>query len=341
VGSLANQFLHFLLAGIFRAAGAAEPASGDAPTHPLDRLAGGGWAAGLLRLALGVGIVVALLLLAGKKALDPLLRTDRLGHLALGALLILGERTLRIVKWHAILQRLPLVPRPPGFLLRIQFIGLLFNQLAPVSELLKAWAVSRTRRDVLLALETMVLDIAALSLVVGAVGAAGAVVLIASDATPWLAVPGVAIAAGSLALVLLIRYRRRNEAARTPGLPLRVWLLSFGETACVLGAYVLGLYAVGVPVPAMFAVAVLPLLYLSQVVMFTPSGLGVREALFAAVLGGLSAAPTETGVAMGLIVSAMYLLVALGAGSVALLLPGGGTAALRRRVDEPRRSAVL
>jgi hypothetical protein len=56
--------------------------------------------------------------------------------------------------------------------------------------------------------------------------------------------------------------------------------------------------------------------------MLTPSGLGVREGLFALIFSSVSASPGKTGIAVGVCVSAVYLVVAIVGGGAALVWPG-------------------
>ncbi|MBI5487251.1 MAG: flippase-like domain-containing protein [Deltaproteobacteria bacterium] len=304
------------------AAEAAEP--GDQPLrHPLDRLTAGGWVAGLARLAAGAALLTILVVVVGTDVLAPLLRFENAGLLLGGAVLVFAERFVRILKWHAILQGLPLVPRNWTFLLRLQLVGLLANLAIPSSEPLKVWAVCRTRRDIVLASETLVLDIAALSAAVG-LGAliVAAALALAAAAPGWLPLPGAMLLALSAGVVAAIRWRPRRDPNAVPRLPPRAWALSAAEAGCVYGIHFAAMTAAGVPMGWAWAAAILPLLYLGQLVMLTPSGLGVREALFALIFSGISASPGKTGVAVGVCVSAMYLAVAVAGGAAALAWPG-------------------
>jgi uncharacterized membrane protein YbhN (UPF0104 family) len=296
----------------------------DAPVrHPLDRLTAGGWAAGLARLLAGVALLAILVVVAGTEVLAPLLRFENAGPLLVAAVLVFAERVVRVVKWHAILQGLPLMPRSWTFLLRIQLVGLLANLAIPSSEPLKVWAVSRTRRDVVLASETLVLDIAALSAAVGLGALAVAAVLVTFAGTPaWLPFPGAVLLVLSAAVVAVIRWRRRRDPLAVPRMPARAWALAVAEAGCVYGIHYLAMSAAGVPMGWARAAAILPLLYLGQLVMLTPSGLGVREGLFALIFSSVSASPGKTGIAVGVCVSAVYLVVAIVGGGAALVWPG-------------------
>jgi uncharacterized membrane protein YbhN (UPF0104 family) len=93
------------------------------------------------------------------------------------------------------------------------------------------------------------------------------------------------------------------------------------ETACQIVLYGLALHALGVPITVTLILALSPVLFLADLIMITPSGLGMREALFAVVLPLLAGATAETGVAAGLLVSSMLLVATLAGGGLALLLP--------------------
>jgi hypothetical protein len=224
----------------------------DAPVrHPLDRLTAGGWAAGLARLLAGVALLAILVVVAGTEVLAPLLRFENAGPLLVAAVLVFAERVVRVVKWHAILQGLPLMPRSWTFLLRIQLVGLLANLAIPSSEPLKVWAVSRTRRDVVLASETLVLDIAALSAAVGLGALAVAAVLVTFAGTPaWLPFPGAVLLVLSAAVVAVIRWRRRRDPLAVPRMPARAWALAVAEAGCVYGIHYLAMSAGPGPPPS-------------------------------------------------------------------------------------------
>ncbi|MDI7266731.1 MAG: lysylphosphatidylglycerol synthase transmembrane domain-containing protein, partial [Myxococcota bacterium] len=302
---------------------------GHGPRHPLERLTGRNWAIGLARLAVAVAIAGAAVAYAGRETWDVLLRIEHLPWLAAGTALTLAQRVLRIRKWAWIVEGFPLPHRPWAWLLRIQFVGLFANLVVPVSEALKVWAISDRRRDVTPAVETLVMDTAQEALAVGAVALAAALVAMGPGGW-WTCLPGGCV----LLLAALVAAAVRMRPRRVPGYAVRLWprmlAVSFLEAACLLGAYAAALAAVGVDMPAAFLVAVFPLLYMSHVVSLTPAGLGVREALFALVFGGLSRTPTEIAVATALMISAMQIVVAVGAGGIALAWPG-------RAVERPPR----
>ena len=288
--------------------------------HPLDNLTSRGWAGGLLRLAAAAALLALVLAFTDRQTWDLLLQVENLPFFAAGAALTALQRVLRVVKWAAMIQGLPLLQRPVAWLLRVQLIGMLINLVIPVSEALKTWAVSRDRRDVALAAESILLDTALLSVVVGIIGL-GAGLLMPIGALGWLPWLVLGLTALSVAVSALIRHRPRPTGAVLRISPTTL-ALSTLEALCILGVFALALNAIGAAASPLFLAAIFPLLYLSHLVMLTPSGIGVREAVFAAVFGALSDTPAEAAVAMGLFISAMQLLVAVAGGGLAVLLPG-------------------
>ena len=125
----------------------------------------------------------------------------------------------------------------------------------------------------------------------------------------------------------------RNSELRVANLPVLGWTIL--ETLCQLATYVLAVTAVGAELPATRTVAMAPLVYISDLVMITPAGLGLREALFAAVFDGLSGAPADLGVAAGLVISAMLFVAAAVGGGIAALLPTKNVATASRDRAEP------
>lgn len=307
------------------AAAAASPSD----PHPLDRLAGRGWAGGLVRLAVAAVVLAVVLTVTGSEALDQLLSARHAPAFVAGALLIGAERVVRIVKWSRLVARAGLLPRTLGDLLRVQLVGLLANLAVPVSELLKIWAVSRDRRDAARAVETIAVEVAWLSAVVGllGLGAGAALALSGGDGAGWLWAPGAGLLAASLGALGGLWLQPKSH--KVPTLPSTV-LLSAVEAACVLGVYAIAMQALGLGLAPLTLVAVYPLLYLSHLVVLTPSGLGVREALFALVFAQVSDTPAKAAAAVGLMVSASQLALTLVAGGLALLVPG---ASMRERPE--------
>ncbi len=102
---------------------------------------------------------------------------------------------------------------------------------------------------------------------------------------------------------------------------------TIAETGCQLAVYALAVEAIGVELTVTQLMVLSPVLFLADLVMITPSGLGLREVLFAVVLQTLSGAPPDAAVAVGLLVTTMLLLTATIGGAVALAVPQSKTAA--------------
>lgn len=306
---------------------AAPPQQASADAHPLDRLAGRGWAGGLARLAVAAVVLAVVLTVTGSEALDQLLDARHAPAFAAGAVLVGVQRVVRIVKWSRLVKRAGLLPRALGDLLRVQFVGLLANLAIPVSELLKIWAVSRDRSDAPHAVETIAVEVAWLSAIVGLLGLGAGATLALSGATEagWLWAPGAGLLATSLGTLGGLWFQPKSR--KVPTLASTV-LLSAVEAVCILGVYAIAMQSLGLGLEPLTLVAVYPLLYLGHLVVLTPSGLGVREALFALVFAQVSDTPAKAATAVGLMVSASQLALTLAAGGVALLVPG---ASMRER----------
>ncbi len=297
--------------------------------HPLERLTGGGWRKSILRLFLGVLLLSMVLWWTGTEVIDRLWQRDTLPLLLAGVCLSILQRALRVCKWTWIVSQSGLGEYKLGYLLRIQYVGLLINLLAPLSETMKIWAISRTRKHVPVAFFTLVLDTTYLGLAVAilGMGGAGLVMVGAVDAVLPLWIAGFAVALGLVALTIIF-FTRRWLHSRPEHAKIRKygWMhysaVGLAESVCILGTFALAMYAVGLGHSLAVLAAVYPLLFFSHLIMLTPSGLGMREAIFAAVFASVSEEPSQAAVAVGLMVSAMNLATAVLAGSTALLLPG-------------------
>src|SRR5690606_40814850 len=94
----------------------------DRPPHPLERLSAGGWKGGLVRLAIGIAIVTAVIVFGGADAWRRLTEPRMIPLLALGAALHLAQRAARIAKWQAMLREAELHRNDYGYLLRAQLV---------------------------------------------------------------------------------------------------------------------------------------------------------------------------------------------------------------------------
>ncbi|MCA9625763.1 MAG: flippase-like domain-containing protein [Myxococcales bacterium] len=298
-----------------------EDAPGD-QAHPLDRLTRGGWRKGVLRLALGLGVVGMVLYLSGEKAWAPLLERRMLPYLVAGALIHLVQRAARVRKWQLMITRANLLARPFRYLMRVQLVGLLVNLLLPVSDALKAWAVARDRGQLVVAAKSLIADIALHTAFVGAAGVAALVVL---PPGPWIAyAAAAAFGLGGVIVLVVMQASTKDRGARLVLLEPRVLGWCLVETVCQIATYGLAFHAVGLDLGPLVIAGLAPLLYVSDMVMVTPQGIGAREAVFAAAAAVLPGATGATvGVTMGLSITSMLLVAALVGGSVGLLLPDG------------------
>jgi hypothetical protein len=287
--------------------------------HPLAALTGGGWVRSAARLAVGVAIVAVAVKLTGPDAYRPLLEPRVLPFVAAGAALHLLQRAARIRKWQRLMEGAALLPRSYLDLLRVQLIGLVANLLLPTSEALKVWAVSKDRRDIVPASESLVADLALHTALIGGLGLLGALAVAALPLAAWVASSALAGGGAAVALVTTLRARARGRPLRSGSGAVHGY--NALETSAQLAIYALAAAAVGVPAGTLELLALAPVLYLADLLMLTPSGLGLREALFGAAVVVLPQADSSIGVAMGLSISAMIFTASVLGGGVALLIP--------------------
>lgn len=297
------------------------PPSTERPQNPLERFTSGGWLKGLLRFGLGVALVGVVLSFAGRDSWQHLDDPALLPMVGLGALVHLCQRAARTRKWQLMLAPTSVEQRHFRYLLRIQLIGMVANLALPVSEALKVWAVSKSKSQTKVAAKSIVVDLATHTALIGAVGIGAALVARWWEPAIW---------AVSLTMLLLpivaIAIARRwpaypTDSGRIVDLRLDVWGLAAIETACQASVYAIAFTAIGVRVELLQVLALAPVLYIVDLLNFTPSGLGLREALFAAVLEVMPDASADIGVATGLLISSMLLLATLVGGGFALLFP--------------------
>jgi hypothetical protein len=293
-----------------------------APANPLLRFTGGGWRKGMLRLALGVGIVAMVLWFQGKGALERLLDPAVIPFLATGAIVHLTQRGARILKWWRMLDSTEVVQHRWTVLLRIQLIGMLANLVLPVSEALKVWAVARDRRQMMVASKSIVVETALHALMMGVAGTVALAMV--GGAAPWLAwLAALAMVALPALTIALLRWRRGDAAARPVRLDGTVAAWCAVETTCQVMTYAIAFAALDVAVGAAQLVALSPILFLTDLAVLTPSGLGARELLFGVALTTLGhTANSDVAVAVGLLVSSMLLLATVVGAGLALVLPG-------------------
>lgn len=294
----------------------------DAPeerlVNPLERFTSGGWGKGLLRLALGLGVLAVVLRFAARDAVTVILDRDVGWTLLLGVPVHLLQRAGRVEKWRRMIEHSGLVARRFTFLLRVQLIGMVANLLLPVSEALKIWAVSRSRKDLVRAGESLVIEGLLHSATVGALGLCGAIVTASASVALWAAAAAMTLLPIALIAALQWRGRRRRTIHIIDA---RVLLCCALETACQVFLYAIACRAIGIEIGVSQVLALAPLLFLGDVVMVTPSGLGLREALFSVVLQTLSGAPADASVAVALLITAILLVASALGGALALVVP--------------------
>ena len=286
--------------------------------HPLERFTSGGWVRGVIGLALGIGVLAVVVRFVARDAATLILDRGVTAPLLLGVSVHLLQRAGRVEKWRRMIEHSGLVARNFTFLLRVQLVGMVANLLLPVSEALKIWAVSRDRGDVVPAGASLLLEGMLHAAMVGVLGLIGALVTASSSVALWTAAAAMTLAP----LALIAALQRRGRGRRMIHiLDARVLGCCALETACQVFIYAIALRAIGVEIGVLPVLALSPLLFLGDVVMVTPSGLGLREALFAIVLQTQSGAPADASVAVALLITAILLVTSAVGGLLALLLP--------------------
>jgi len=292
----------------------------ERPPHPLDRLRGGGLRGGILRVGLGALVLGLVLYLGGADAWTRVARPEVIPWLVAGALTHLLQRTVRIAKWADMLAETPLRRRDFRYLLQTQLIGMLANLIIPVSEAVKVWAISRDRTDAVIGSTSIVGDTAMHAAGMGATGVIGAALIGSHE--PVILAGGGALLGLSIVAVLVCRMWPKVARGRVRYGRSRTWFWLLWEVALQCITYGLAFRAIGLELPTATIMAIAPLLYLADIVMVTPSGLGVREGLFAAVLQLVEGAAPDAAIAVGLMVSAMMFGASLLGGVGGLILSG-------------------
>lgn len=293
------------------------PSSPGRPRNPLEAFTSGGWFKGLLRLALGVALVTVVLTVAGGDSWQHLRHPKLLPLIALGALVHLVQRVARIRKWQQMLVPTEVMQRSFGYLLRVQLIGMVANLLLPVSEAVKVWAVSNNRDDARVATQSIVIDMSMHTCLIGVVGVVSAVAANWWEPALWV----VSLTMLLLPLLVIGVARRWPQATAIVDDAPRLWLLALVETACQVSIYAIAFNAIGVPITTVQLLALAPVLYIVDLLNFTPSGLGLREALFGGVLQVMPNVSADVGIAAALVISSMLLLATLVGGGLALVFP--------------------
>ena len=273
-------------------------------------------------MALAVAVIAGVLWFTGDRTWVALKRPGVIPVVVAGAVIHGLQRFARIRKWAAMLVGTELERHSWRYLLRIQFIGLLANLIVPVSEALKVWAVARDRHSAWLASKSLAADLCIHTSAVGVFGVIGCAItsLTQPVRSPiWWAAVGVTV----VPLVVVAVLARDRDSFRLQSAPVLGWTIA--EAICQVAIYTVAMRVVGAEFPFFMSLALASLVYVSDLVMLTPAGLGLREALFALVFAGVSNAPSELGVAAGLLISMMLFLTAAVGGAIAMLVPDNST----------------
>lgn len=256
----------------------------------------------------------------GADAWTRVARPEVVPWLVAGALVHVVQRTVRIAKWADMLAETPLRRKDFPYLLQTQLIGMLANLVIPASEAVKVWAISRDKKDAIVGSSSIVGDTAMHAAGMGAVGCAGAALIGTREPLIWGGGGGLLV--GSLAVVLVCRVWPASVRGKVRyGRP-KTWFWLSLEVGFQALTYGLAFRAIELDLSTPTVMAIAPLLYLADIVMVTPSGLGVREGLFAAVLELVENAPPDAAIAVGLMVSAMMFAASLLGGIIGLVLSG-------------------
>jgi glycosyltransferase 2 family protein len=256
--------------------------------------------------------------------------------LAAGALALLATSPFGALRWHVVLAAETASPGP-WTLLKIVLVGLFFNQVLPTGvggDAVRAWRCHRLGIGVAAAIRSLVLDRVSGYLVMVVLFAAGLPVLLRALTEPGqgygvVLLLGVALC-GLFALFLmdylpqrLLRFRLVAELAALSREGRRLFARPARSAAIVslsaatVGFAILGVMLVanslGVNLPFLAWLAIVPPVTLIQLVPVSLAGWGVRELGFVVVLAGFGI-PAEAALAASLL---------LGLCLIAVGLPGG------------------
>jgi glycosyltransferase 2 family protein len=291
---------------------------------------------GAVRLLVTAGLLYALLgrvdLSHAKELFDHL----SLPLLAAGALALLATSPFSALRWHVVLAAETTSPGP-WTLLKIVLVGLFFNQVLPSGvggDAVRAWRCHRLGIGVAAAIRSLVLDRVSGYLVMVVLFAAGLPVLLRVLTEPGqgygvVLLLGVALC-GLFALFLmdylpqrLLRFRLIAELAALsregrqlfarPARSAAIVSLSAATVGLTIFGIMLVANSLGVDVPFLSWLAIVPPVTLIQLVPVSLAGWGVRELGFVVVLAGFGI-PAEAALAASLL---------LGLCLIAVGLPGG------------------
>jgi glycosyltransferase 2 family protein len=293
---------------------------------------------GSLRLLVTAGLLWALLAHADLSRAKELLAHVSLPLLAAGAIALLATSPLMAVRWHIVLGAE--TPSPgPWTLLKIVLVGLFFNQALPSGvggDAIRAWRCHRLGIGVAAAIRSLVLDRVSGYVVTVVLFAAGLPVLlrVLPDARQRYGVVVLLAAAlcGLLALFVidylpprLLRFRLIAELAVLSRVGRRLFArpawsgavvgLAVATVGLTVLAFMLVADSLGINLPFISWIVIVPPVTLIQLVPVSLAGWGVRELGFVVVLAGFGI-PAEAALAASLLVGLCMLVVGLPGGLV-------------------------
>jgi len=289
-----------------------------------------------MRLLVTAGLLWALLAHADLSHTKELLAHVSLPLLAAGTIALLATSPFSALRWHIVLASETTSPGP-WTLLKIVLVGLFFNQTLPSGvggDAIRAWRCHRLGIGVAAAIRSLVLDRVSGYVVMVVLFAAGLPVLlhILPDARQRYGVVVLLGAAlcGLLALFLidylphrLLRFRLVAELALLSRVGRRLFArpawsgavvgLSIATVGLSILAFMLVADSLGVNLPFVSWIVIVPPVSLIQLVPVSLAGWGVRELGFVVVLAGFGI-PAEAALAASLLVGLCMIVIGLPGG---------------------------
>ena len=289
-----------------------------------------------MRLLVTAGLLWALLAHADLSHTKELLAHVSLPMLAAGTIALLATSPFSALRWHIVLASETTSPGP-WTLLKIVLVGLFFNQTLPSGvggDAIRAWRCHRLGIGVAAAIRSLVLDRVSGYVVMVVLFAAGLPVLlhILPDARQRYGVVVLLGAAlcGLLALFLidylphrLLRFRLVAELALLSRVGRRLFArpawsgavvgLSIATVGLSILAFMLVADSLGVNLPFVSWIVIVPPVSLIQLVPVSLAGWGVRELVFVVVLAGFGI-PAEAALAASLLVGLCMIVIGLPGG---------------------------
>ncbi|MCP5471091.1 MAG: flippase-like domain-containing protein [Sinobacteraceae bacterium] len=293
----------------------------------------------IVKLIFSVSLLTLLFWKLGSQAVLDLLRRASPGLLLLSVVALVGQTALSAVKWQLLLRRQGVTSLGYPQLLKIYLVGNFINLFMPSMLVGDAYRAARLRPHAegwQGAVPSVLVDRAtglAMLLLIGALG------LLYVYAREYLLPGALGLLAGAVLLYLLLLgpvagwTARRNvtgssrlarllgqvaEALR-PG-PALLWVLLISCLFHFNTIVINWLYcqALGLPVRLELLLAIVPAVYLLEMVPLSINGIGVRESAFALLFRQVGLDPLS-GVALGLTVSVMRYVAGLVGGAVMAL----------------------